>query len=776
VFAIAWKEYRQIRLVALLLVAVLLIIYFVVGFTPWSDVRPALVPIGVGIIVSLSAALAFAEEKPSGTDLFLSSLPLGHARRWLGKAAVNLLLTGGALILFVSLVFLLDRVSFEGLRGEGFFTVEGLCTSAALLFTLWSVAVFYSSAFERSVVAMLFAWATVGAGLYIAADRLDGGVITSTSAWNRVPERLVVLTLLVPLLAVLNGTFLLGSLLLERKMPRRLRFVEKVAGVLAALAVAAGLSLLVTSCAIARAIRYAQEHPDPHDARTIQQLGTVPTDRSLLALRHDTLYRCTPAPDWQKGKWRRYAVGPGRAVTEVGRGWAISGDGKTLAFMRAVPKSAAEIAREILRNVFLDRRWEFLPYRRRLGLLDLDTGELVFPDALKRRDLVVICASWQGDPPKLHCLVDKVRPGGHQRPGDFFYVRESRMFVFSQKGELLETRDVEEIDAFRDPEHRLARESPRAWPQYFPYPRMEGAWLSIARYSSGWTVLRRRQLTYSGAVLLYDITTGRTHQRIVEHPAEHIAFSPTLDWELAFVDSNFAGWGMIPSRPTHRFQCDELDIAATRSGAPDVPPPWLVLQGANQEPMDVFRFTEGLEGSKVRYQFLNEDSAFVAFVIEYASSGKPRFEHADLESPGVTVRGMGQRLFEWRRVRAIAINLETMERSEVLLPPGITRLLAGPGGKRLFFHNAGYSSSRRRSYSTDCIVLEVPTLKKLATYRWPEGWGPAFGTLGLWGTFLDADTHAATVSGHKADIFIWRVGHEQPVPVSIPDLPTESEG
>lgn len=776
--ALAWKEYRQIRLVALLLVAVLLAIYFVVGFTPWSDVRVALIPIGVGIIVSVSAALAFAEEKPSRTYLFLSALPLGHARRWFGKAGVNLLLTAATLILFVSLVCLLDRESFEELRGKVSFNAEELCVGASVLFTLWSAAVFYSSAFERSVVAMLFTWGTLGAVVYTVARVEHARFFSAYGVWPRSVAHSAFLVVIFSLLGVLCVTFLVSSLLLERKMPRRPRFVEKVAGVLATLAVAAGLSLLVTSLAIARSIRYVQQHPTPYDAETIHYLGVTPNDGSLLAMRGNGLYRCTPAPDWNQGRWRRYDVAQGQPLVEPGRGWVISGDGNTLAFVQHTAKRWDEIGGEILRNVFLDRHWDFLPLRGRLGLLDLETGAMVFPEALERRDLEVICASWQGDPPKLYCLVDKVRPDGHQRPGDFFYVIESHLLVFSERGELLETRDVPEVNAFRDRQRHLAWERPGASCDYFPYPRMEGGRLSIARYSSGWTGIGRRQLTRSGAVLVVDLEAGTTRQRVVEDPEEHIAFSATLDWELAFADSDLADWKVIPSRHTHRFWLNELDLASPRNGVPDVAPPPVTIGGPEARSIEVFGFSDGLEAAKVRYQFLKEDASFVAFVTEYASSQKPGFEHAHLENAGVWFRGAGQELFDWRRVRAIGIDLHTMQRSEIPLPPGIISLLVGPRQERLFFHNATYSALERRSYTSDCIVVQAPTLKRAATYRWPEGWGPAFGASNFAGagTFLDNNTVASPVIGyHETDILIWTPGAGKPVPVTIPDIPAQSE-
>ena len=159
-FAIAWKEYRQIRLVALSLVGVVMAAYVLLPATPWAEGRFALIGIGVAFAATLVGALAFSEEKRGGTDVFLRTLPVGPVRRWAAGLAANLALTVATISLLLLAVDVVNILLFGGRPGSRAARLLGDPQTWLVLLALWSLAVFGSTVFENALLAMLFAFVT----------------------------------------------------------------------------------------------------------------------------------------------------------------------------------------------------------------------------------------------------------------------------------------------------------------------------------------------------------------------------------------------------------------------------------------------------------------------------------------------------------------------------------------------------------------------------------------------------------------------------------------
>ena len=223
-FAIAWKEYRQIRLVALLLVTVLLVVYFAAGLTPWADSRAPLVPTGIVIIVAMLGATAFTEEKQSGTWVFLAALPMRVSVRWLSKALSNLAIAAGAVGIFLAFLSVAQRAGLLSSTETYRCGLAKAILLAGVLAAVWSAGVFYSSVFDRSVTAMLLTWAVI-AGLFSPGSFLSLGQMISETSLS--VEVTVALAIAIFLFGAVSIVFLLASFLFERRMPGRPSAVEK---------------------------------------------------------------------------------------------------------------------------------------------------------------------------------------------------------------------------------------------------------------------------------------------------------------------------------------------------------------------------------------------------------------------------------------------------------------------------------------------------------------------------------------------------------------------
>lgn len=157
-FAIAWKEYRQVRFAGLAMIGLLVAGYGALCWTPWADAGRVLIGIGACFAATLVGALAFSEEKAAGTDVFLRTLPVGPVRRWAAGLAANLVLAAATIGVLLLAVHVMDVLRLGRLAEGRLARVLGDPQALVMLLALWSLAVFGSTVFENALLALLFAF------------------------------------------------------------------------------------------------------------------------------------------------------------------------------------------------------------------------------------------------------------------------------------------------------------------------------------------------------------------------------------------------------------------------------------------------------------------------------------------------------------------------------------------------------------------------------------------------------------------------------------------
>jgi len=93
----------------------------------------------------------------------------------------------------------------------------------------------------------------------------------------------------------------------------------------------------------------------------------------------------------------------------------------------------------------------------------------------------------------------------------------------------------------------------------------------------------------------------------------------------------------------------------------------------------------------------------------------------------------------FRRVRAVVIDLESLQKREIALPPELTAFTLDSDRHRVFCHVSYLSYAKRRAKGVRCVLLDLATLDTLPDCRWPDGNGPALSVVGIETAFLGRD-------------------------------------
>ncbi|MFH0964361.1 MAG: ABC transporter permease, partial [Planctomycetota bacterium] len=518
-FAIAWKEYRQIRVTGALVVGTLAVMYFVMWASPWSGYRSGVVMIGVPVLVALLGGMCFSEERRRGTDRFLGGLPVGALRRWLASAGANAFMTAFAVAVVFLLLTVWPGTPEQDLLGD---VTRESAPAVLLLFALWSAAVFWSSVVSGGISAMILTLGTAA-----AVSGLLGWLVSLR--WRGFQERLLLGKmdegLLYLALGVVAATLLAGSYAFERRGVRGMSRARKAAGVTVVFATATLLAAgvftwTVVDCSLAgwRAM-----------GDVVLGLGWGGPDGSLLVARGDRRSGrlLMGQPD---GRWREYAARLGEEVWRLPQG--RSGDGKVIAFRGSrYAEGAWETAFETVRALALGARTTGPAYDHSaepIQFLDLETGEVIAPALPVEPRAQVWPLGWMEKPTRFIAAVDRMERDDEK-------VVKTELYVIAPDGGLLERRDLPEVGAFRrdflGKSQRAAarRQGERALVRG-PLCRYGSKIVSVRFRNVGETSLSEYEAY--GSCMVYDMDTGKSETRTIEDPETHLAYSPSLALEV----------------------------------------------------------------------------------------------------------------------------------------------------------------------------------------------------------------------------------------------------
>jgi len=272
--------------------------------------------------------------------------------------------------------------------------------------------------------------------------------------------------------------------------------------------------------------------------------------------------------------------------------------------------------------------------------------------------------------------------------------------------------------------------------------------------------------------------TGDTRVRQVSDASRHIIFSPDLEWEMLLTEPVAGMWKMrssglrlighsalklelIPEDARGHGQYDnQVGMFAAAQNEENVAPsplPDIVLKGKGKS-VHVCSFSERVTEVRIEYFFRQDDSSFFAVVTERTDTPSSGFEAVVLSTP----EGEPLRLEGYRRVRAVAVDLRSGERSERMLPPSMSHFLDDPEAPRVICHSLASSPFRSggRWLNWTCTILSLPGLDVEGDYRWSQGNGPVLHLRGWRSAFVGRD-RVATMRW-PSEIEVWRIGPEPP--------------
>ena len=764
-FAIAWKEYRQIRLVGVLLLAVLVLAYVASWASPWAQYRWGVLFAGPVIIVSLIGVLAFAQERHDRTDRFLAALPLGGVKRWVGKTSANFVFTCAGVGILLLAIFLIDGESRSALLGEAAFPhLPWSVFGFGVLLPLWAASLFYSALFERPATALVWGLMTLVAG-FILALRLKDGIDLSCGG------ELFRLEFVIPaLLATPTIVFLSGSFIVEAKRKAGLRGSTKAFAVITVPIACLLAAVLVMSLGVVHIWETDNRGMAEHRGRFIWSIDTPPAGDGVFVQRDDRRLLRTDLA----GAWRLYEA----ENMEIPRWrmprWPISPEGGVLAYFERTRKSFGEVSRQVVQRWWADRNSWLTVEKYHPRFLDLDSGEVIVPDLPSDVNVLSTFLGWHGEPPRLFVLVDR-----YERGVDAFLhesnsgLLESEIYVLSREGTVVERRDVAEMTAFRKKTRVPGREGGFNWcPVGSPKVAGNTVVIPYDRVDQRSLHVRRRYGDDLRPTMVCDVLTGECRQRRTADPKRHVAFSGDLEWEILIDRLVPPEWD---ANDSYRYETARGSVnlnfdPQSDSETPSDRPPGLIVEGREGAAVQICAFPPDLRSVRANYAFLLNANALFILVTETSAEPTPGFEQVVWERPG----GGRIEVFTNRRVRAIAIDLETGDRSEEILSPAIVDLLVDPEASTIICH-----SSIRLPYAPDgwlnwdCHILSLPPLATQAVYHWPEGDGPPF-TPGGWNTRFVGSGKTATVRwGPGRGISVWNIGPESAQIIDMPDLQGE---
>ena len=777
--ALAWKEYRQIRLVAALLLVTLLAAYVISWASPWAQYRGGVIFIGPMVIISLIGVLAFAQERRERTDRFLTALPLSALRRWTGKALANLAFAFASVALLLLAIWLIDASSRSHLFNEMPFPyLPWSLLGLGVLLPLWAVSLFYSALFEKPISALVCTWATLIVGFALPVRLFKYGIAGLLG--RRGPA---VTSLSLALLATPTLVFLVGSLVVEARRKPSLSFASKALALFAAPALTLAATVLILTAGIIRDWEVTNRSRSSQDGAAIWQIGALPRGDGLLVLRDDRRLLETDLA----GDWRLYDAGNVQLPWWRQPPWLPSPDGEVLPYFENDRKSFAETSVRVVRlwweggGGMLDME-KFLP-----RLLNLNTNEVIVPDIPGASNVLTTFLGWHGAPPRLFALVDR-----YERGIDAFSTAssigllESRICVLSEQGDLVETRDVPEMTAFRQKVLVPMPEGGSAW-RPVDAPVAAGNHIVIP-YRIHRTDLSRQRGDALRPTMAYDLRTGACRERTTRDPNRHVAFSPDLEWEILVDRPVPPEWDVHnyysydTSRGSLSFSSESgqwsIHAPSPRKDTPAAPPPTLTLDRTDGASIDMCSFPPGLKSAEVDFSFLRDNTILFALVTENAAEPTPGFDTVALQRPS----GEPIQLSANRRVRAFAVDLAAGALKQKILPPALSDFIAHPDEPQVICHSAVYDryATSEQWLNWDCLILSLPDLSPIATYSWPEGTGPTFSPRGWQTAFLPPDRLASVTSIMQPDptlaastsrsvISVWTIGPDPPGIVELPN-------
>jgi len=760
--ALAWKEYRQIRLVGVLLLAVLTLAYVASWASPWAQYRGGVLFAGPVIMVSLIGVLAFAQERRDRTDRFLAALPLGGPRRWLGKAIASFLFACAAVAVLLLAIFLIDGESRSELFGEVPFPyLPWSVFGFGLLLPLWAASLFYSTLFERPVTALVWSLGTLVAGFALAL-RLKNGIDDLTTG------RLFRLEFVVlALLATPTIIFLSGSLIIEATRKAGLRGRTKAFAVIAAVIACLSAAVLIMSLGVVHGWEADNRRMAEHGGSFILSIHTTPAGDGLLVQRDDRRLLRTDLA----GAWRLYEAENMEIPHWRMPRWPISPDGQVVAYFERTRKSFGEVFRRVAQRWWADRNSWLIVEKYHPRLLDLHSGEVIVPDLPSGANVLSTFLGWHGEPPRLFVLVDR-----YERGIDAFFhgsnygLLESEIYVLSREGDVVERRDVSEMTAFRKKTRVPRREGgfncrPVGSPKVagntivIPYDRVDRTPLRV----------RRRYPDADRPTMICDFLTRECRRRVTRDAKRHVAFSGDLEWEILVDRPVPTEWNVNnyyryeTARGSVSFNFDPQSDSETPSDLP----PELIVEARDGAAVEICSFPPDLRSAQVKYAFLLNANVLFALVAETSAEPTPGFEQVVRKKPG----GGRIEVFSNRRVRAIAIDLEKGARSEEILSPAISDFLVDPEESNIICHSSVWPQhASDRWLNWDCRVLSLPALATRAAYHWPEGDGPPFTPVRSNTTFVGSGRTATVRWGPGRGISVWDVGAESAQIIDMPDL------
>ena len=763
-FALAWKSVRQVRWASCLAAAILLAIYGVSALTPWSALRGVVLFVAACVIGALVGSLSFSEDRRGGTQVFLASLPVGGLRRWgatvLASLAVMALSTGA----FFAVALVVDR-------GVDLSFVEPwmIVPLAAMMLLVWSAATFYSTLFESAVIAMIAAVVTLPLGValmgvmahFFDANVQQGFTRVAEGAWRRAMWGPGPFTLAV---VVPAAVFLAGSLVFHGGRVARRGIAARVAAVMATVVVAFVAASGVHVGRIVALVTHAEMARARQSFRGFDAIGAAPDRESVLVFHDGRLRRWSPAAGW-----RTYSAPMDGLAHAPGAVWVLSPDGKTLLVERrpderpTTPAIALLAARALLFGTPFNplNPGGSLRSRRERLLLDLKSGDVRTLRLPRLKDTAVLPLGWRGEPATLYVAAihyDDTLSGVGMSDAN---AAGMEILTLSEEGDLVDTIRIPEIDSFivapmpsRGGIERGASTS--VWPQlegdllYAHKVRWEPAETPAGRPFRGPAYL---------VTLVTNLKTGESRRVDPSSSPGVLAVSPDLDWQLTLDPQSLAAWE--PRGHLADLRRYGRATLFPRDGAGATAPGAVRLQGASSSALVSLLSADARE-VRIDFEFVG-DNVFFALVTEVAKEGTPGFERVRLAMgpPGSTEMGA-----ESRRVRAVAVDLDTGQRQETALPAEVSFFLVDPDCRRVIAHGLRRSGETGAPAGNRCVVLDLPGLANKATYQWPEGEGPWLGMVGHAAAFLKDDTLALS---RWDGISLWKIGPEPPRVIPFPD-------